>query len=476
MNDDLWKHCRQILETKISAQQYTLFILPLQAEVDSDTLTLYSPNPIVKDLVESRFSKLIHQIIDENFAHLIKEVKFLVGSKQKSQSAPPTLAKAIPELKLPESQSFPSSTSENSAFNQPAQQHNNRIVNRSVSPSDFRSNLNVNNNFDNFIEGKSNQIARASALQVSASPGVAYNPLFIYGGSALGKTHLMQAIGNKILQNNRGAKVLYLHSEKFVADMVKALQNNTINDFKRYYRSLDTLMIDDIQFFAGKDRTQEEFFHTYNTLLEGQKQIILTCDTYPTEVKRLEDRLKSRLTWGLTVSIEPPDLETRVAILNSKAALCSVLLPTDVAFFIAKHCRTHVRALEGALTRVIANATFRTQPISMEIAQEALRDQLSLQSKQITIDNILKVVADHFNLKISDILSQRRNRSIVRPRQIAMTLAKEITEHSLPEIGNSIGGRDHTTVMHAVKTIKALRAIDPSLSDDYDILLRKLSI
>ncbi|MDF2690901.1 MAG: dnaA, partial [Gammaproteobacteria bacterium] len=327
----------------------------------------------------------------------------------------------------------------------------------------------------NFVEGKSNQLARAAATQVVENLGKAYNPLFLYGGVGLGKTHLMHAIGNAILAQRPDATVVYLHSERFVADMVKALQSNAINDFKQYYRSVDALLIDDIQFFAGKDRSQEEFFHTFNALLEGHQQIVMTCDRYPKEINGLEERLKSRFGWGLTVSIEPPDLETRVAILINKAVECKVPLQHEVAFFIAKRVRSNVRELEGALKRVIANAKFTGSEITIDFVREALKDLISLQDKLVTLDNIQKTVAEYYKIKLSDLLSKRRSRSVARPRQVAMALSKELTNHSLPEIGEAFGGRDHTTVLHACRTIAELKNSDHDIAEDYANLLRTLS-
>ncbi len=329
--------------------------------------------------------------------------------------------------------------------------------------------------FENFVEGKSNQLARAAAQQVAENPGHAYNPFFIYGGVGLGKTHLMHAIGNAIQRRNPQAKVAYLNSERFVADMVRALQHNTINEFKRFYRGVDALLIDDIQFFAGKDRTQEEFFHTFNALLEAHHQVILSCDRYPKEVNGLEERLKSRFGWGLTVAIGPPELETSVAILMAKAAQAGVELPHEVAFLIAKRIRSNVRELEGALKRVIANANFTGQPITLDFAREALRDLLALQDRLVTIENIQKTVAEYFKIRVSDLQSKSRSRSVTRPRQIAMALAKELTSHSLPEIGDGFGGRDHTTVLHACRKVKELREQDLRSDEDYLNLLRTLT-
>jgi chromosomal replication initiator protein len=312
-------------------------------------------------------------------------------------------------------------------------------------------------------------------MQVAENPGSAYNPLFLYGGVGLGKTHLMHAIGNLILQHKPQARVIYLHSERFVADMVKALQSNMINEFKKFYRSVDALLIDDIQFFAGKERSQEEFFHTFNALLEGQQQVILTCDRYPKELDGLEERLKSRFGWGLTVAVEPPELETRVAILMSKAEQNKLNLSPEVAFFIAKKLRSNVRELEGALKRVIAHAHFASKEITIDFAREALKDLLALQDKLITIENIQKTVAEYYKLKMADLLSKRRSRSIARPRQVAMALAKELTNHSLPEIGDAFGGRDHTTVLHACRMIKQLQNVDIDIQEDWGNLLRLLS-
>ncbi|GAB3487140.1 chromosomal replication initiator protein DnaA [Marinomonas epiphytica] len=337
------------------------------------------------------------------------------------------------------------------------------------------ANLNNSFTFDNFIEGKSNQLAHAAAKQVAENPGGAYNPLFIYGGVGLGKTHLMQAVGTELMRHNPNAKVVYLHSERFVADMVKALQLNAINDFKRYYRSVDALLIDDIQFFAGKDRTQEEFFHTFNALLEGGQQMILTCDRYPKEIQGLEDRLKSRFGWGLTVAIEPPELETRVAILMRKGEESGIKLSYDSAFFIAQKIRSNVRELEGALKRVIANSHFTGRAITPDFVRESLKDLLALQDKLVNIDNIQRIVAEYYKIKISDLLSKRRSRSVARPRQVAMSLAKELTNHSLPEIGDAFGGRDHTTALHAIRKIKELQDLDSDIREDYKQLMRILT-
>jgi chromosomal replication initiator protein len=338
-----------------------------------------------------------------------------------------------------------------------------------------RSGLRTDFTFETFVEGKCNQLARAASLQVSDNPGGSYNPLFIYGGVGLGKTHLMHAIGNQLVRARPETRVAYLHAEWFVTDMVKALQHNAINEFKRHYRSLDTLLIDDIQFFVGKERSQEEFFHTFNSLLEEQQQVVLTCDRYPKEVDGLEERLKSRFGWGLTVALEPPDTETRVAILMNKAQVVGVDLPEEVAFFVAKRIRSNVRELEGSLRRVLANAQFTGRPITVDFAKESLKDLLALQDKLVTIENIQKTVAEFYKMKVSDLVSKRRTRSVARPRQIAMALAKELTNHSLPEIGEAFGGRDHTTVLHACKKVAELRGQDGGIEEDYKILVRTLS-
>ncbi|HET19796.1 MAG TPA: chromosomal replication initiator protein DnaA, partial [Chromatiales bacterium] len=336
-------------------------------------------------------------------------------------------------------------------------------------------NLNPSFTFTSFVGGKSNQLARAAAMQVADNPGGGYNPLFIYGGVGLGKTHLMHAIGNQLLASNPNARVLYLHSERYVQDMIRAIQHNAINEFKQFYRSLNLLLIDDIQFFAGKDRSQEEFFHTFNALMESGQQIVMSCDRYPKEIDGLEERLKSRFGWGLTVAIEPPELETRVAILQSKAEQSGIDLPSEVAFFIAKRIRSNIRELEGALRRVMASSQFTGRPITLDFTREALKDLIALQDRLVTIDNIQKTVAQYYKLKVDDLLSERRSRSITRPRQMAMALAKELTNHSLPEIGQAFGGRDHTTVIHACRKIAELRESDGRLGEDYITLLRTLS-
>lgn len=429
--------------------------------MDGDTLVLYAPNRFVLDWVRDKYLNIINQFFTEHLGNDAPKLRFDIGSRPsaKPQVQTPTATKA--SVSAPKSAAGKGATFNTAA--EPAVNHS------------YRSNINPTYQFDNFVEGKSNQLGKAAALQVAENPGGAYNPLFLYGGTGLGKTHLLHAVGNGIIKNNPNAKVVYMHSERFVQDMVKALQNNAIEDFKRYYRSVDALFIDDIQFFANKDRSQEEFFHTFNALLEGNHQIILTSDRYPKEIDGVEDRLKSRFGWGLTVAIEPPELETRVAILMRKAQESGINLPDEVAFFIAKRLRSNVRELEGALNRVIANANFTGRPITIDFVREALRDLLALQEKLVTIDNIQKTVAEYYKIKMADMLSKRRSRSVARPRQMAMALSKELTNQSLPEIGDAFGGRDHTTVLHACRKIAQLREESHDIKEDYANLIRTLS-
>ena len=446
MSQALWDQCLAHLERELSPQQFNTWIRPLHAVSNDDELRLLAPNRFVKDWIDERFLTRIGEILD-NIHQPRPSLSVEIGTQQNEITKPA-----------------------------PAEVSNKPASAVTPNPNNQKnSSLNPNYTFDSFVEGKSNQLARAASSQVATNPGSAYNPLFLYGGVGLGKTHLVHAVGNEIIKNKPGAKVVYLHSERFVADMVKALQHNKIDEFKRYYRSVDALLIDDIQFFAGKERSQEEFFHTFNALLEGEQQVIMTCDRYPKEVDGLEERLKSRFGWGLTVAIEPPELETRVAILMSKAQLSGVELSNDVAFFIAKRIRSNIREIEGALRRVIANAQFTGKPITLDFAKEALRDLLALQDKLVTIENIQKTVAEYYKIRVADLLSKRRNRSVARPRQMAMALCKELTNHSLPEIGDAFGGRDHTTVLHACRKINELRDEDSRISEDYANLLRTLS-
>ena len=452
MPASLWDRCVRQLETDLPEQHFNTWIRPLQAIEDHNSLRLLAPNVFVVQWVKDNFSKRIEEIAADCADGEPPTLTIEVGTRaMAAESTTPT--PGIPA--------------------RPAQEPTMGPVSGEPLPR-VGGRLNRSFTFDNFIEGKSNQLARAATYQVGLNPGGAYNPLLIYGGVGLGKTHLMQSAGNLILEQNPDARVAYVHSERFVGDMVTALRHNTISEFKRAYRTLNALLIDDIQFFSGKDRSQEEFFHTFNALLEGQQQIILTCDRYPKEIT-LEERLKTRFQWGLTVSIEPPEIETSVAILLKKAAVDGVELPDEVAFFIAKRIRSNVRELEGALRRVIANARFLGRPITLDLAHDALRDLLALQDKLVSLDNIQKTVAEYYGIRVADLLSKRRNRSITRPRQIAMALAKELTSHSLPEIGDAFGGRDHTTVLHACKRVVKLREDEPRIEEDWTNLLRTLS-
>jgi chromosomal replication initiator protein len=444
----LWQKCLVRLEHELPEQQFNTWIRPLHAIESGENLRLLAPNQFVLDWVKKHHYDTISQTLHEVGPFDASHLQLDIGSSKKRLDE----AVATPS---------PAPAPAPATHTKPAVAH--------------KSNLNPDFTFDSFVGGKSNQLARAASMQVGENPGGAYNPLFIYGGVGLGKTHLMHAVGNSILANKPGARVVYLHSERFVQDMVRALQHNAINDFKRFYRTVDALLIDDIQFFAKKERSQEEFFHTFNALLEGQQQVVLTCDRYPKEVDGLEDRLKSRFGWGLTAAIEPAELETRVAILMSKACQAGVDLPSDVAFFIAKRIQSNIRELEGALRRVAASARFTGQAITLDLARDALRDLLALQDKLVTISNIQKVVVEYYKIRIADLSSARRSRTITRPRQIAMALAKELTTHSLPEIGEAFGGRDHTTVLHACRKVVELREADYRINEDYNNLLRTLT-
>lgn len=531
MSVALWERCLSGLREEFPSQQFNTWIRPLRlADCSVDHLVLTAPNRFVKDWVSDKYLSHIRQTFINVSGNLSAEVSIDIAGKQTvangnaafltSQS---TLASNNEAVAQGTSSSIESNTPDNivrfdtNATSSLTDNYSPPIQSTIVSantmsshgslpsqntlplqdpvyneqPEDSRrrksrkvdveggvkhqSNLNPAFTFQAFVQGKSNQLALAAAQQVADNPGGGYNPLFIYGGVGLGKTHLMHAVGCEMLKRNPNARIVYLHSERFVADMVKALQLNAINDFKRYYRSVDALLIDDIQFFAGKERSQEEFFHTFNALLEGGQQLILTSDRYPKEINGVEERLKSRFGWGLTVPIEPPELETRVAILMKKAAEARIILPDDSAFFLAQKIRSNVRELEGALKRVIANAHFTGSVINTPFIKESLKDLLALQDKQVSIDNIQRVVADYYKIKTNDLLSKRRSRSVARPRQVAMSLSKELTNHSLPEIGNAFGGRDHTTVLHACRKIKELRESNNDISEDYKNLLRHLT-
>jgi chromosomal replication initiator protein len=528
---EIWQTCIDCLKAELPSQQFNTWIRPLQVTLESDKLRIFAPNRFIQDWVKGKFLGRIQEIIaDEHSVPLSVSLEVASNPQPYSVSSPPSLGQVSqqqerqeqrplvqnpsgqgsskldpipqnPEIYLPEHQAQESKQNNSSTSKhseavltgqpsllevprsppaalrlRPGMANKQRNVDIIIEGKlKHRGALNTENTFDNFIEGKSNQLARAAAMQVAENPGYAYNPLFIYGGVGLGKTHLMHAIGNYLVAKKPDAKVVYLHSETFVATMVNALQLNAINEFKRFYRSVDALLIDDIQFFAGKERSQEEFFHTFNALLEGGQQIILTCDRYHKEINGLEERLKSRFGWGLTVAVEPPELETRAAILMNKAALSNVDLPNDAAMFIAQRLRSNVRELEGALKRVIAHADFKGEKIDLDLIKEALRDLFALQDKLVTIDNIQRSVAEYYKIKMADMLSKRRNRSIARPRQVAMSLSKELTNHSLPEIGDAFGGRDHTTVLHACKQVKKLRHSSIDIQEDYNNLLRSLS-
>jgi len=456
----LWQKCLENLESEVTAQQFNTWLRPLQAVESEGHLKLLAPNRFVLDWVNERFIDNITDISSRLSDNQSLRVSIEIGSNNK-----PVI--------IPETKKNPDTL--NSQASAPQNQRAGFSRRSDADQVNHIQSLRHEFTFENFVEGKSNQLARAASQQVGENPGGAYNPLFLYGGVGLGKTHLMHAIGNMIVQRDPEARVVYIHSERFVGDMVKAFQHNAINEFKRYYRSVDALLIDDIQFFANKERSQEEFFHTFNTLLEGQRQVIMTCDRYPKEVNGLEERLKSRFGWGLTVCIDPPELETRVAILLSKATQMNIELPNEVAFFIAKRIRSNIRELEGCLRRVLANSRFTGRPITLDLTQDALKDLIALHDKLITIDNIQKMVAEYSQIRLSDMLSKRRSRSVARPRQLAMALSRELTNHSLPEIGEAFGGRDHTTVMHACRKINELKESDHKTAEDYANLLRTLT-
>ena len=437
----VWTSCLERLQAELPTDEFVTWLKPLQAELRDTGLVVLAPNAFVIDTVRHRYLPRIGELARHFAGSSELEVKLEVGSVARAEpvKASPTPTPAVRPAAL------------------------------------LSSNLDPNYRFDSFVEGKSNQLGRAAAMQVAANPGRAYNPLLLYGGTGLGKTHLMHAAGNAMREGNPAMRVLYLRSEQFFVGMMKALSEKSMDQFKRQFQQVDALLIDDIQFFAGKDRTQEEFFHTFNALFDGKQQIILTCDRYPKEVDNLEPRLKSRLGWGLSVAIEPPDFETRAAILLAKARERGIVLPDDVAFLIAKRMRSNVRDLEGGLNTLAARANFMQRPITVEFAQETLRDLLRAQQQAISIPNIQKTVADYYGLQIKDLLSKRRTRSLARPRQTAMALTKELTEHSLPEIGDAFGGRDHTTVLHACRQIRSLTETDGKLREDWDKLVRKLT-
>jgi chromosomal replication initiator protein len=435
---NLWDACLRRLEQELPAQQFNTWIRPLSPEADApdDTLTLTAPNRFVLELVRERFVARIERLAAEaSGRELGVRLVLARGNDAPARPAASVAPRALPENGIQE-----------------------------------RSRLNRAFSFDSFVTGKANQLARAAALQVAENPGISYNPLFVYGGVGLGKTHLVQAIGNQVADRRPQARIRYIHAEQYVTDVVRAYQQKSFDEFKRYYHSLDLLLIDDIQFFSNKGRTQEEFFYAFNALVEAHKQIVITCDTYPKEIAGMEERLISRFGWGLTVAIEPPELEMRVAIVLKKAEAEAAAVSEEIAFFIAKHIRSNVRELEGALKKVLAFARFTGRELSLDLAKEALRDILNLNSRQVSVEGIQKTVAEYFKIKISDMHSKRRTRNVARPRQVAMALAKDLTQMSLPEIGEAFGNRDHTTVLHACRTIASLRTRDNSLNRDYLVL------
>ncbi len=447
---DLWRRCLERLEGELNAEDLHTWLMPLQARDDTHGLQLFAPNPYTLDTVRERYLARIETVISQLTGHELT-VRLEVGSSSPRANAS---GKAAPAVTAPAKVA--------------------PVVVEPV-PASFNHNLDPHYTFETFVEGKSNQLGKAAAMQVAMNPGRAYNPLLLYGGTGLGKTHLMHAAGNLMREQNPDFKVLYLRSEQFVGSMIEALRTKSMDEFKRRFRSVDALLIDDIQFFAGKDTTQEEFFHTFNALFESKQQIILTCDRYPKEVDKLEPRLKSRLGWGLSVAIEPPDFETRAAILLSKAHDKGVAVSENVAMLLAKRIRSNVRDLEGALNTLAARANFYGKPITIDFAEETLRDLLATHAQAVTVPNIQKIVADYYQVRLQDLLSKRRVRSLARPRQIAMSLSKELTEHSLPEIGDAFGGRDHTTVLHACRTIKKLCETDTRMRQDWEQLIRILT-
>jgi len=480
--NNIWHQCLEVLRDEFPAQQFNTWLRPLQSDHREGQLMLFAPNRFVMDWVNEKYLRRIEEVLKDLHGGQAPRIDMKVGSAPRSSDLVVRSENAVSGVAAEQEEAGSRVTEEEkgvaATVTTPSVKAKSNSERRSVQVEGdikHQSFLNEGFTFDTFVEGKSNQLARAASMQVAENPGGAYNPLFLYGGVGLGKTHLMHAIGNDIVRRNPRAKVAYLRSERFVADMVKALQLNAINEFKRYYRSVDALLIDDIQFFARKERSQEEFFHTFNALLEGGQQVIVTCDRFPKEIVDMEERLKSRFGWGLTVMVEPPELETRVAILMKKAEQVNVKLSSEAAFFIAQKIRSNVRELEGALRLVIANAHFTGSEITPPFIRESLKDLLALHEKQVSIDNIQRTVAEYYKIKVADLLSKRRTRTVTRPRQVAMSLAKELTNHSLPEIGDAFGGRDHTTVLHACKKIVELQETDPGIREDYQNFMRLLT-
>ena len=477
MSVPLWDQCLSQLESELSEQQLNTWIRPLQAHEEPDQLRIMAPNRFVLDMVQSNFHARIQELVTALADDPPVTVNLIIGTgvprgvERRASAGAPTPVGGDCAVAGDDLDRFGGVRPGGADRQAPARS---QIAASANAPS-HDSNLNPLFSFDTLVEGKSNQLGRAAATQIGTNPGTAYNPFLIYGPSGLGKTHLMQAIGNEILSNRPNARVMYVNSERYVGEMVAALQHGRINKFKQFYRGLDALLLDDVQFFAGKDQTQEEFFHNFNALLEGGQQIVLTCDRYPKEVNGLEERLKTRFGWGLSVSVEPPELEMRVAILNSKAEQNGIELPSEVSFFIAKRVRSNVRELEGALKRVMANSELIGQPITLEFVRETLSDLLAVQAKLVTIENIQKTVSEYYRVRLADLSGKSRSRSIARPRQVAMALSKELTGKSLPEIGQAFGGRDHTTVLHACRKVVELQAEDSAIREDYDNLMRTLS-
>lgn len=465
MTQTIWNKCNDRLADMLTPQQFHTWIRPLSATIDRNEITIFAPNRFVLDYVNDKFHSQIIMTCTEIIGDDVS-VKYSIFDDNLDSSTPLVIEPPTPTSKK----------SEPINVKAPAVHTGDKTRRREDSPGVLdETRLNPTFTFDYYVEGKSNQLARAAARQVAENPGPAYNPLFIYGGVGLGKTHLMHAVGNQILQNNPQARIVYLHSERFVTHMIKALQHNNMDDFKNFYRSLDVLLIDDIQFFAGKERTQEEFFHTFNALLECKQRVIITCDKFPKEVNGLESRLKSRLGWGLSVCIDPPDFETRVAILQKKAIQQGFKLTDDVAYFIAKKIKSNVRELEGALNTLWANSNFMRVDITLDFTKETLKELFNVHHRHITIENIQKHTANYYNIKLFDLLSKKRTRSLARPRQMAMFLAKELTDKSLPEIGENFGGRDHTTVLYAHKKITQLFDEYPELLEDKNKLITLLT-
>ena len=437
--NSFWRSCLSHFEQQLPQQQFKTWIKPLRFQAVDKTVTLTAPNRFVLQWIRDRFLAEIQRLAVASMGADVV-VHLVLANKEAATSAKP--------LALDPLTTKPSS----------------RDISR----------LNPEFTFNSFVTGKANELARAAAIQVAERTGEAYNPLFIYGGVGLGKTHLLHALGNLVQERGPENRIRYIHAEQYVSDVVRAYQHKAFDDFKRYYHSLDLLLIDDIQFFCGKNRTQEEFFYAFNALIESRKQVVITCDTYPREIAGMENRLISRFGWGLTVAVEPPELEMRVAILLKKAESENAVIDEAVAFFIASHSQTNIRELEGALKRILAYSRFSGQPITVELCREALKDLLALQSRQVSIDNIQKTVADYYKIKVSEMYSKRRSRNIARPRQIAMALAKELTQLSLPDIGDAFGGRDHTTVLHACRKIAALKTTSNEITRDFESLLKVL--